>query len=93
MALVSTDSTHGAAGLRPHAEQGQRSRMAGQRQPPPASAGQGVGAQAARLASLLGNLPDAVVAARQSVDLDPYSDTSWALLAELYETAGKEART
>ena len=46
------------------------------------------GAEAAELALRLRDLPAGVRAARRSLELDPYHDRSWRLLAELLERAG-----
>ena len=47
-----------------------------------------VGAEAARLAYELGEFDAALGAAQRSLQLDPFHDPSWALLAELHERLG-----
>lgn len=46
------------------------------------------GAEAARVALVLGELPIGIRAARRSLELDPYHDQSWQLLAELCDRQG-----
>lgn len=48
------------------------------------------GADAASLASTLGDLPSGIRAARRSLELDPYHDQSWRLLAQLCERSGDQ---
>ena len=47
-----------------------------------------VGAAAARSALQLGELAVGIRAARRSIELDPYHDSSWALLVELTQRSG-----
>ena len=47
-----------------------------------------VGAEAARLAYELAEFETAVGAAQRSLQLDPFHDPSWSLLAELHEQLG-----
>ena len=47
-----------------------------------------VGATAAELALQVGDLTAGIRAARRSIEIDPYHDDSWTLLAELYERRG-----
>ncbi len=46
------------------------------------------GAEAAELACRMADLPAGLRAARRSLELDPYHDQSWRLLADLFERAG-----
>lgn len=46
------------------------------------------GAEAAEVALRLADLPAGLRAARRSLELDPYHDQSWQLLAELFEQSG-----
>jgi DNA-binding SARP family transcriptional activator len=48
----------------------------------------GAAAAAARESRQLGELGEAIAAARRSVELDPFQDTAWELLAELHTDAG-----
>jgi ATP/maltotriose-dependent transcriptional regulator MalT len=47
-----------------------------------------IGAEAARLANQLNDLDTALRAVQRSLQLDPFHDPSWALLAELHERLG-----
>ena len=49
------------------------------------------GASAAQDAATLGRARDALAAARFSVDLDPFQDLGWQLLADLHEATGDES--
>ena len=49
------------------------------------------GASAAQDAATLGRARDALAAARFSVDLDPFQDIGWQLLADLHEATGDES--
>jgi ATP/maltotriose-dependent transcriptional regulator MalT/DNA-binding SARP family transcriptional activator len=48
----------------------------------------GVGTTAAELALEQGELPAGIRAAQRSIEIDPYHDNSWTLLAELHERRG-----
>ena len=47
-----------------------------------------VGAEAARSALQVGELAAGIRAARRSIELDPYHDSSWTLLVELTSRSG-----
>jgi len=47
-----------------------------------------VAADAARAASDLDDWPAGIAAARRSIELDPYHDPAWRLLAEILDSAG-----